>query len=126
MCKTVKHVDQELQNATKVLVRNDGYKPLLAMRYLGAYTVIEKHHKYLVILNRRSIERSKRFIERNSAEDSVNAEEDSKRSTTIEDGSSPTRRNISTLNPSAPPWFPAQSSRGRSLKPTLRLIYKMR
>ena len=71
--------------------------------------VIEKHNKYFVILCSRqvpeavSIERLKQFVERNGAENSVNAEEDYKRSTTTEDGSSLTRRKISTLNPDAPP-----------------------
>ena len=49
------YVDQELQNATKVLVPNDGYKPPLVMHYLGPYTVIEKHNKYFVVLNSRQM-----------------------------------------------------------------------
>ena len=49
------YVDQELQNATKVLVRNDSYKPLLVMRYSGPYTIIEKHNKHFVILNSRKV-----------------------------------------------------------------------
>lgn len=121
------YVDRELQNANKVLVRNDGYKPPLAMRYSGPYSVLEKHNKYFVILNSRkvpeavSIDRLKRFVERHDAENAENLDDDSKRSTTTEDQPSPVRQIISTLNPNAPPWFP-RSSRGRPLKPTRRLI----
>ena len=123
-------VDRELQNATKVLVRNDSYKFPLAMRYSGPYTIIKKKHNNNLFLNSRqvpdsvSIDRLKRFVERHGAKVSVNPKEDSKRSKTTKNGSSPTKQ-ISTLNPDAPPWFPAQSSRGRSLKPTQKLIYEM-
>ena len=61
-------------DADRVLIRNDGYKPPLAMHYSGPYKVIKKHSKYYVILNSRqlpeavSIDRLKRFVERHSSD----------------------------------------------------------
>jgi len=109
------YVDQGLKVAERVLVRNDGYKPPLAMRYSGPYKVIEKHNKYFVILNNKqvpeavSIDRLKRYVERNDTigdreqnSDRVNDELYSI-SETCE-----VSNNIlaSSLNPNAKPWYP--------------------
>ena len=128
------YVDQGLIDADRVLVRNDGYKPPLAMRYSGPYKVIEKHSKYYVILNSRqvpeavSIDRLKRFVERHNSDsadgDDLRASQESNEMSTIDTSADSNKAVSSPLNPEAQPWFPHSSS-GRLLRPTKRLICEL-
>ena len=125
------YVDQGLMDADRVLVRNDGYKPPLALRYSGSYKVIEKHSKYYVILNSRqipeavSIDRMKRFVEQHNSDsadgDDLRASQESNEMSTIDTSADSNKAVSSPSNPEAQPWFP-QSSRGQLLLPTKRLI----
>ena len=109
------YVDQGLMDADRVLVRNDGYKPPLAMLYSGPYKVIEKHSKYYVILNSRqvpetaSIDRSKRFVERHSSDsadgDDLRASQESNEMSTIDTSADSNKAVASPLNPEAQPLF---------------------
>ena len=75
-----------------------------------------------------NIDRLKRFVERHSSDsadgDDLRTSQESNEMSTIDTSAGSIKAVSLPLNPEAQPWFP-QSSRGRLLRPTKRLICEM-